>query len=795
MNHVLKFYFSKNRCGKFLFTLLFGVCACCFFQGCTSSKIENDQDKEAATAVEMPHVDWEYLSTTKADLPIPNKGNQQTATLVSDLDKDGINDFIITERTKGPSVIWYRKNNDGWDRYVLEDAPLTIEAGSAYHDIDGDGDLDIVFGGDGRSNEIWWWENPYPDYDPEQTWTRYTIKNTGENKHHDQVFADVNGDGKKELVFWNQGARKLFIAPVPENVKSVNEWEIHEIYAYNDIESPQKGKYPAWKKPNEHEGLAIEDMDGDGKPDIVGGGRWFRHIKDFEFEVHVIDESYAFTRSMAGQFVPGGRPEVMLSAGDGAAPLVFYQWQNGKWHEKILIDTLYDGHSINTVDFNNDGHLDLFIAEMGLGNHPDQPKARILLGDGKGDFQIHTLVEGYGMHESLMVDLDGDGDLDILGKPYTWEAPRLDIWLNNGTAKKNSSLGPDNWQRHQIANDLENNAIYIHAADIDGDGVRDIVAGAYWYKNPGSFSEKWEGKRIAEQMTNMALLYDFDGDGHVDILGTRGKMPNENDFIWAKNDGKGNFALYENIGKGDGDFLQGIAVANFVPDGPLQIALSWHAADKGIQMITVPENPTEEDWTMQKVTEHTLDEDLSVGDINGNGLLDIYQGTQWIQNPGTLDGEWQLHKTGEVTAGEPDRNDLHDFSQNGKLDAVVGLEHGTDILLYLQGNDPTLPWTRKIIASDVGGGFSMDAGDIDGDGDIDVILGEHRGKPTNRVIIYENGNNANNWTPHVIDDGHGTEIDHHDGTVLVDIDHDGDMDVISVGWYNKHIWIYENKTK
>jgi len=31
-----------------------------------------------------------------------------------------------------------------------------------------------------------------------------------------------------------------------------------------------------------------------------------------------------------------------------------------------------------------------------------------------------------------MVDLDGNGTLDILGKPYNWNTPRLDIWLNMG---------------------------------------------------------------------------------------------------------------------------------------------------------------------------------------------------------------------------------------------------------------------------------------------------------------------------------------------------------------------------
>ncbi len=87
------------------------------------------------------------------------------------------------------------------------------------------------------------------------------------------------------------------------------------------------------------------------------------------------------------------------------------------------------GHSLDILDFNNDGHLDIFNAEMNLGQNPEA-KCRILLGDGKGNFSVNEVITGFGMHESKIADLDGDGDYDILGKPYNWQAPRLDIWLN-----------------------------------------------------------------------------------------------------------------------------------------------------------------------------------------------------------------------------------------------------------------------------------------------------------------------------------------------------------------------------
>jgi hypothetical protein len=92
-------------------------------------------------------------------------------------------------------------------------------------------------------------------------------------------------------------------------------------------------------------------------------------------------------------------------------------------------------------DINGDGHLDIFAAEMAKWtNTPvakDHPEATawILYGDGKGNFNATVLKTGDGWHEGKLGDFDGDGDLDILNKPYTWDAPRVDLWLNNASPK------------------------------------------------------------------------------------------------------------------------------------------------------------------------------------------------------------------------------------------------------------------------------------------------------------------------------------------------------------------------
>jgi len=373
---------------------------------------------------------WKYLSTTRNELPMTNGSNQQTASLVVDANNDGVNDIFITDRTITPSVVGLFYTKNGWERYVIDDSPLRIEAGSAAHDIDGDGDMDIVFGGESRSNEVWWWENPYPDIQTDQAWVRRTIKKSGGNKHHDQAFIDFDGDEQLELVFWNQGAQAIFYAEIPDNPKAVDEWDYQPIYTYAaDGEMEPRSEYPGWRGTHEHEGLFAMDMNGDGTDDIVGGGRWFEY-QDGQFVEHIIDASYTFTRSAAGQLIEGGRPEVVLVVGDGVGPLVLYEWQDGFWQSTTLLENVDNGHTLDVLDFNADGHLDIFNAEMRFGEGNPDAEVRILLGDGKGNFSKHVVARGIGVHEGRLVDLDGDGDYDVLGKPYTWQAPRLDIWLN-----------------------------------------------------------------------------------------------------------------------------------------------------------------------------------------------------------------------------------------------------------------------------------------------------------------------------------------------------------------------------
>ncbi|WP_299397240.1 putative Ig domain-containing protein [uncultured Gelidibacter sp.] len=370
----------------------------------------------------------------------------------------------------------------------------------------------------------------------------------------------------------------------------------------------------------------------------------------------------------------------------------------------------------------------------------------------------------------------------------------------------NSTTFPDSWVVHQLEENPYTAVYTLPYYDVDGDGLKDIVTGGWWYKNPGSASGNWVKNTIGGGFGNVVHMYDFDGDGHVDLLGTQiGPTGNEYksaQLLWAKNDGSGNFTVYNNIPAGTTNysepFLAGIAGGNFGLGSPYQMAINWNGAESTgspVQMLTPSSDPTTGTWSLVNISGNSSGEGIKAGDIDGDGDLDLFQGINWLRNEGN--GSWTSFSTGISYATTTDRVQLADFNGDGRLDGVVGQlglgggQGSNEFAWFEAPEDPTQPWIKHTLSDNVTGSLSVFAIDIDFDGDMDIVVGEWLGGK--RLIAFENDLcNSGTWITHILDDG-GLNLEHHDGAIVTDIDNDGDLDVISNGWINDKIpRIYEN---
>jgi len=222
---------------------------------------------------------------------------------------------------------------------------------------------------------------------------KHVIKKVGETQHHDQIFGDFKNTGKPQLVFWNQGAKTIFIADIPANPRETGPWPFVPLFSGAAGEANRANdaaKYP--------EGLAAIDIDGDGVVDLLAGNYWFKYLGDGKFKPIKIGSIGGRVR--AAKLIEGSKyPQVTIAPGDGSGPLRWYECTGDPQNEHDWVGhdlggrDMIHGHTLELGDINGDGHIDIFAAEMAKWTEkrpdPDNPKAEawIFYGDGKGNFK------------------------------------------------------------------------------------------------------------------------------------------------------------------------------------------------------------------------------------------------------------------------------------------------------------------------------------------------------------------------------------------------------------------------
>jgi hypothetical protein len=359
---------------------------------------------------------------------------------------------------------------------------------------------------------------------------------------------------------------------------------------------------------------------------------------------------------------------------------------------------------VDLVDVDGDGDLDLFKAE-GTDSLDGRPN-RLLINDGTGTFTDQTATRifapnGFNSTKADFADVDGDGDLDVIIANVGPEQ----LLLNDGAGvfmDASAQLPPPVPLFSNISADAR-------FADVDGDGDLDVLVsnevpfpgppGAQnrVFVNDGTthFTDQTAARLpVAIDQTAAMLPGDVDGDGDLDIVVlNRGQ---ENVLI---NDGAGVF--HDETASRfpvTTDSTRGGGLADLDGDGDLDLVTGNSRGEPVAMYLNSGGVFTRKSFGMVPLPNET-DAGLELVDLEGDGDLDVY-----LPNAGEF-------LAGHGFVGGPDRY----FRNNGN----AKFKERTD-KHFTPPSDPT-----------------TDAafGDIDGDGDLDLVVGNSGENGGERVFV------------------------------------------------------------
>jgi hypothetical protein len=279
---------------------------------------------------------------------------------------------------------------------------------------------------------------------------------------------------------------------------------------------------PAWQTLYRRQGkenfnpahAEVVDLDGDGHKDILvanlgsfppsnglqGSVLWLRNTgkgsgaERFQ-PIPLLKDVGRVADVQAGDFNGDGKLDLIVAVfgWTRTGEILFLENQTTDWtHPKFVptqIDKRHGAIHVPITDLDGDGNLD-FIALISQ----EHETVEAFLGDGKGTFTAKVLYKaphpGYGSSGIQLVDLNGDGKVDVLytngdvlDKPYFYKPYHRVQWLEN--------KGNLEFEHHHLA------TMYgVHraiAADFDGDGDMDVLAASFL---PGEEFTDREQKKI-----------------------------------------------------------------------------------------------------------------------------------------------------------------------------------------------------------------------------------------------------------------------------------------------------------
>lgn len=373
-------------------------------------------------------------------------------------------------------------------------------------------------------------------------------------------------------------------------------------------------------------------------------------------------------------------------------------------------------------------------------------------------WQAHPVAKIPSGYQVAVADVNADGRLDILA--LSSEASSVE-WYENPS-----------WKAHPITTKTKNN-ISLAPLIREGYPARGLAlatefaledsrhGGEIWWAEPPAGEKEWSLRLI-------------------------GQIPTSHRLRWADLDGSGRLALVNAPILGAGaeapEYKVGALLTWYEPPESL---LSGHAAAVARKQSA---------WTP-----HLIDDSLTV--VHGVGIVDwdgdgrdeiltaSFEGVHLFRSTGRgSDLRWTKSRLAEGDQVSRPRRGSSEIAvgkvHGRRFIATIEPWHGEQVVAYFEGMPGEL-WSRHVIDASFRDGHALAVGDLDGDGNDEIVAG-YRGQGTS-LHVYTADSTGKNWARQTLDTNMAAAC-----VVIADINQDGRLDVVSIGASTGNLVWYEN---